>query len=113
VHQLNLYPHKNKRLANNPDRGDNRYIFNGERGLNMDKSELSKRFTEIVAMRLHAFDQLKNGVTPPNSVTSGWLERYRGTPQEDLPPYTVELNSFKWEVDNFVAMLMQAINTID
>ena len=76
----------------------------------MDKRRILESFTEIVAMRLHAFDQLNNGVMPPSSVTKGWLERYKGTPQEDLPPNHVELNHFKYEVDNFVSMLMMAID---
>ena len=78
----------------------------------MDKSKLAKNFTEIVAMRLHALDQLNNGVLPPSSVTAGWRERYQGTQQEYLPPYTVELNNFKYEVDNFVSMLMLAIDDV-
>lgn len=78
----------------------------------MNKRKIADKFTEIVAMRLHAFDQLNSGVMPPNSVTKGWLERYKGTPQEELPPYTVELNNFKYEVDNFVSMLMQAIDDV-
>ncbi len=76
----------------------------------MNKRDLSNKFTEIVAMRLHAFDQVNNGVLPPQSVTDGFWERYLGTPQEDLPPSTVELNNFKTEVDSFVVMLMQAID---
>lgn len=76
----------------------------------MNKRKLAESFTEIVAMRLHAFDQLNKGVVPPNSVTAGFRERYRGTPQELLPPYTVELNHFKYEVDNFVSMLLRAVD---
>lgn len=78
----------------------------------MDKTKLASKFTEIVAMRLHAIDQMNNGVIPPNSVTNGHMERYRGTPVEKLPPYTVELNNFKIEVDQFVAMLIQAIDDV-
>lgn len=75
----------------------------------MDKQKLFNKFTEIVAIRLHAFDQINKGVLPPESRTAGWRERYLGTPQDKLPPYTVELNNFKLEVDNFVIMLMQAV----
>ncbi len=78
----------------------------------MRKDKLAEKFTEIVAMRLHAIDQMNNGVMPPNSVTSGYMERYRGTPQEQIPPYTVELNNFKIEVDQFVSMLMQAVDDV-
>ena len=75
----------------------------------MRKDKLAAKFTEIVAIRLHAIDQMRNGVTPPNSVTKGYMERYIGTPKDKLPPFTVELNGFKAEVDQFVSMLMQAI----
>jgi hypothetical protein len=78
----------------------------------MRKDKLADRFTEIVAMRLHAIDQMQNGVMPPNSVTKGYIERYRGIPIDQLPPYTVELNTFKIEVDQFVAMLMQAVDDV-
>ena len=74
-----------------------------------DYRKIHDSFIEIVAMRLHAIDQIKSGVLPPSSVTEGWRERYRGTPEKDLPPYMVEINHFKYEVDNFVAMLMQAV----
>lgn len=78
----------------------------------MRKDKLAAKFTEIVAMRLHAIDQMNNGVMPPNSVTDGYMERYRGVPKEQLPPYTVVLNNFRIEVDRFVAMLMQAIDDV-
>ena len=75
----------------------------------MGKDKLASEFTKIVAMRLHAIDQMNNGVMPPSSVTKGYMERYTGTPQDRLPPFTIELNGFKVEVDQFVAMLMQAV----
>jgi hypothetical protein len=71
---------------------------------------LAEKFTRIVAMRLHTIDQMNKGITPPNSVTKGYIERYRGIPQENLPPYVIEINNFKLEVDEFVAMLMQAVD---
>lgn len=72
-------------------------------------AKLHSYFVEIVAASLHAFDQINKGVRPPDSVTAGWRERYRGTPPEDLPPYTVELNHFQNEVDSLVAMLVHAV----
>ena len=78
----------------------------------MNKQKIADKFTEIVAMRLHALDQLNNGILPTDSVTNGWLKRYKGTPQEELPPHTVVLNNFKCEVDNFVSMLMCAIDDV-
>ena len=76
----------------------------------MNKQKISSKFTEIVAMRLNAIDQQYNGARPLGPVTDGWRERYTGIPQEQLPPYTVELNTFRTEVDNFVAMLMRVLS---
>lgn len=78
--------------------------------MRMDKKKLCDAFTEIVAMRVHARDQLANGVMPPQSVTQGYIERYRGIPEKELPPNMVEFNHFKNEVDQFVAMLMSAVD---
>lgn len=75
-----------------------------------DYLDIYNKFIEIVAMRLHSIDQINSGVMPPNSVTGGWIERYRGTPQSRLPPYTtLEINRFRIEVDSFAAMLMQVV----
>ena len=83
------------------------------RGKGMNKKKLADDFTEIVAMRIHARDQMSNGVMPPYSVTKGWRRRYTGTPPDQLPPNTVEINHFKTEVDQFVSMLMQAVDDIN
>ncbi len=78
----------------------------------MNKNKLAAEFTEIVAMRIHSIDQMRAGIMPGSSVTEGWRERYMGTPKDQLPPYTVELNHFKTEVDQFVSMLMQAVDDV-
>lgn len=78
----------------------------------MNKAKLAEKFTEIVAIRLDVFDQRKDGVWPPNTDLDRWRRRYLGTPKDELPPYTIEINHFKIEVDEFVAMLMRAIDDV-
>lgn len=74
----------------------------------MNKARLSVKFTEIVAMRLDALDQRVESVWPPNTDLDRWRRRYIGLP--NLPYPFVELNHFRNEVDEFVAMLMGAID---
>ena len=76
----------------------------------MDKAKLADSFREIVAIRLDVFDQRRDGVWPPNTDINRWRRRYLGTPKNELPPYTVEFNHFKIEVDEFVSMLMRAVD---
>ena len=76
----------------------------------MNKAKLAEKFTEIVAIRLDVFDQRRDGTWPPDTALGRWERRYQGTPKEKLPPYAIELNHFKAEVDEFVAMLMRAID---
>ncbi len=78
----------------------------------MNKAKLADKFTEIVAIRLDVFDQRKNGVWPPNTDLERWKRRYLGTPKNELPPYMIEINLFRIEVDEFVAMLMRAIDDV-
>lgn len=78
----------------------------------MNKARLAEKFTEIVAIRLDVFDQRKDGVWPPDTDLGRWKRRYIGTPKDELPPYKIELNHFKIEVDEFVSMLMLAINDV-
>ncbi len=75
----------------------------------MNKQHLLNDFTEIVAIRLDAFDQRYQGIWPPHTDLQRWKDRYRGIPKEALPPFTIEINHFKIEVDEFVAMLIRAV----
>ena len=77
--------------------------------MKIDKRQLADKFTEIVAIRLDRYAQREEGIWPPDTNTDRWHERYRGTPFDKLPPYTVELNRFKHEVDYFVADLMRVV----
>ena len=74
------------------------------------KHELVEKFTEIVAVRLDVLEQRLLGTWPPNTDIGRGVRRYAGTPLDRLPPYTVEINHFKNEVDQFVAMLMRAVD---
>ena len=74
----------------------------------MNKSKLAEKFTEIVAMRLDALDQRVESVWPPYTDLGRWKRRYLGRP--NLPAPYVEFNTFKTEVDQFVAMLMSAVD---
>ena len=76
----------------------------------MNKVEIADKFTEIVAIRLDVFDQRKDGIWPPKTDFERWRKRYNGIPKEDLPPYTIVMNHFKTEVDEFVSMLMMALD---
>lgn len=78
--------------------------------MGINKSELANKFTEIVAIRLDVFDQRKDGIWPPNTDLNRWEKRYKGTPSSELPPYCIEINHFKIEVDEFVSLLMQAVS---
>lgn len=78
--------------------------------MDINKSELADKFREIVAIRLDVFDQIKDGIWPPNTDLKRWQKRYKGTPANELPPYCIEINHFKIEVDEFVSMLMQAVS---
>lgn len=71
---------------------------------------LVDKLTKIVAIRMDIFDQRRDGVWPPNTDLNRWRDRYRGTPKYMLPKYTVELNHFRTEVDEFVAHIILAIN---
>ena len=76
----------------------------------MNKKKLANSFTEIVALRMDAWEQRNDGIWPPNTDLDRYKRRYRGIPKEDLPPYTIEINHFRTEVDDFVAMLMNAVD---
>lgn len=75
----------------------------------IDLRQLSEKFTEIVALRLDLWEQRNDGVWPPYTDLNRYKARYIGTPKNQLPPYTVEINLFKTEVDQFVSMLMAEI----
>ena len=76
----------------------------------MNKSKLADQFVEIVAMRLDVYDQQQDGVWPPNTDYTRYKRRYLGMPKDDLPPHTIVMNNFKTEVDQFVAMLIRAVD---
>ena len=79
----------------------------------MDKRRLHDVFTEIVAIRLDTYEQRLNGIWPPDTNLDRWKHRYFGISEKDLPPYTVEINHFRIEVQNFVSMLIQAVDNIN
>ena len=66
------------------------------------RDKLTSKFTQIVAVRLHNYEEQLKGV----KITQSWKERYEGTPKEKLPPTTAEYNWFRLYVDQFVAALM-------
>ena len=73
-------------------------------------NKLARKLTEIVATRLDVFEQRKDGTWPPDTDIGRGIRRYIGTPIGLLPPHMVEINHFKNEVDQFVSMLMMAID---
>lgn len=74
-----------------------------------DLRKIKDKFTEIVAVRLDVFDQRKDGIWPPHTNLERCKRRYNGTPFDERPPYTIEINHFRIEIDEFVAMLMSAL----
>lgn len=72
----------------------------------MSLRNIRDSFTQIIAMQLHANNRSHEGITPPDSLTDGWERAYLGAPVENLPPYCVELNHFKNDVDFCVSLLM-------
>lgn len=72
----------------------------------MNLNKVRDSFTQIIAMQLHANNRKNDGVMPHASLTEGWEQAYNGTPANELPPYSVEMNYFKHAVDCCVAMLM-------
>ena len=74
------------------------------------KRKLAEKFTEIVAMRLDVYTQREAGVWPPHTELNRWRERYMGN--QNLPSPFVELNTFRNEVDNFVASLMSVVDDV-
>ncbi len=75
----------------------------------MDNNIIQSRFTEVVAKTLDHYDQQQEGKWPPFD-HNRWKQRYSGTPEEDLPPYTVVFNKFKPVVDMTVCQLMMAMD---
>ena len=76
-------------------------------GLGIDKRKLREKITEIVGVRVYSMREIMSGKYPGEYDTSKWREEYRG--KQNLPPYVIELNHFKTEVDEFTAMIMQAV----
>jgi hypothetical protein len=72
--------------------------------------KLRDDLTELVAMRLHAYDARVRGVPPFESVTKGWEKRYRGMSNSELPRNYVGMNFFRENVDEFVAMIMTVVS---
>lgn len=75
----------------------------------MNNHKIREKFTQIVALNLDVYSQRIEGVYPPKTDLERWRSKYIGTPEELLPPYTIEINHFKREVDQFVSMLMFAL----
>ena len=70
--------------------------------------DLKQDLTELVGCKFHQLDELNKGKSPTEYDITKWIDKYRGT--QNLPPYTVELNNFRIEVDQFVTLIMSAIN---
>lgn len=77
-------------------------------GLGIDKRKLREKIIEIVGVRVYSMREIMSGKYPGEYDISKWREEYRGL--QNLPPYTVQLNHFKTEVDEFTAMIMQAMS---
>jgi len=73
----------------------------------MDLARLKDTIREIVGARVYSMREIMSGKYPGEYDITRWREEYRGL--QNLPPYTVQLNHFKTEVDEFTAMIMQAI----
>ena len=76
----------------------------------MDKRQLADRFTKLVGTALDAKDRRAEGLLPQHD---SWLQRYHGVPESELPPFTIEMNYFKPEVDMMVCLLMQAVDEVE
>lgn len=73
----------------------------------MDLKKLKEDITEIVGARTYSMREILSGKYPGEYDISKWREEYIGN--QNLPPYHIELNHFKTEVDQFTEMIMQAI----
>jgi hypothetical protein len=72
-----------------------------------DKRELRDKITEIVGVRVYSMRERMSGKYPGEYDITKWKEEYMG--KQDLPPYVIQLNNFRTEVDEFTAMIMQAV----
>lgn len=77
--------------------------------MDFDRRAVHDRFVEIIARALDTYDQLQEGKQPPLD-RERWLRRYQGTPRNELPPFTIELNNFRPFVDIAVSQLMLALD---
>ena len=77
--------------------------------MEIDRRVICDRFTEVVAKTLDLYDQRQQGKYPPYDYES-WKKRYIGKMPDELPPFTVEFNTFKPTVDGVVAQLMMALD---
>ena len=71
-------------------------------------ADLNQDLTELVGCEFHRIDELNKGKLETEYDVTKWIGKYRGT--QNLPPYTVELNNFRLEVDQFVTLIMSVIN---
>ena len=76
-------------------------------GLGIDKLKLREKITEIVGVRVYSMREIMSGKYPGEYDITKWREEYIG--KQNLPPYVIELNHFRTEVDEFTAMIMQAV----
>ena len=72
-----------------------------------DKEEIHKRFVEITARALDAYDQQRDGRNPTFD-HERWKRRYIGRPWGELSSTAIEFNTFKPFVDMMVSQLMMA-----
>ena len=77
----------------------------------MDRRKLKSKITEIVGARVYSMREIMSGKYPGEYDISKWREEYRGA--QNLPPYVIQLNHFKNEVDEFTVMIMNVIEMED
>jgi len=73
----------------------------------VDLLSIEHDLVELVGCKFHQIDEHNKGKLPAEYNLSEWINKYKG--KQDLPPYTVELNSFRYEVNAFVAMILSVI----
>ena len=73
----------------------------------INKIKLRKALTEVVGVRVYSMRERMSGKMPGEYDISKWREEYIGC--LNLPPYVIQFNHFKTEVDQFTAMIMEAV----
>lgn len=78
--------------------------------MELNLKEIHNRFIEIVARSLDIRDQEMEGIMMYQFDHKRWRVRYHGRPLDEMPPRTVEYNTFRPVVDMVVVQLITALD---